>query len=117
MSDFWKSIYEISEQQRQMPDELRALAGVPKQQFHWREPVMNPIDPYGIFDTVGFSFETVSPKRVPWKPDSELKDVLNSAIVRFGPGSLTADEIGELSDDLWNLIEERCNGGTDAADE
>jgi hypothetical protein len=78
---------------------------------------MNPVDPFNVFDTVGFSFETVATKRKPWAPDSELKDILNSAIVRFGPGSMTADEISDLTDDLYQLFTERCEGGTDAVDD
>lgn len=31
--DFWKSVEAISSQQRELPDDLRRLAGVPKQSF------------------------------------------------------------------------------------
>jgi hypothetical protein len=31
--DFWKSIEAISDQQRQLPSELRQMSGVPKQTF------------------------------------------------------------------------------------
>jgi hypothetical protein len=78
---------------------------------------MNPIDPHGIFDTVGFSFDTVAPKRKPWEPDEDLIHKLNSMVVQYGPGSMTADEISDLTDDLWLLIVERCEGGTDAPDD
>lgn len=34
VSDFWRSVYQVSEQHRRLPAELRALAGVSTQPFH-----------------------------------------------------------------------------------